>query len=218
MIPVPAFEIVLLTITGVLPIMNPFSTAPLFLSLTTGMDDGERNRQALKACAYAFTILATFFMVGSYIIDFFGISLPGIRVAGGLIIGYIGFRMLFPEAEPETEVVDATKYQAVDVSFTPLALPMMAGPGTISVLLAGSAEAQAAAPDSFLWVALFVMLGLSVCVAVAYLTFRTAALVLAFIGQSGMDGVTRLFGFLLVCIAMQFVLVGVDDFYGITAS
>ena len=70
--------------------MNPFSTAPLFVSLTVGASATARNRQALLACLYAFAILATFLLVGSAIIDFFGISVPGLRVAGGLIISVIG--------------------------------------------------------------------------------------------------------------------------------
>ena len=73
--------------------MNPFSTVPLFLSLTTGMSERRRNREVLKACLYALALLIGFLFLGAAIIDFFGISVPGIRVAGGLIISIIGFRM-----------------------------------------------------------------------------------------------------------------------------
>ncbi len=96
MSPLQLAEVVLLTVAALLPIMIPFSTVPIFLSLTNGMPPKARNRQALKACHYAFAVLVTFLWLGGFIIDFFGISVPGIRVAGGLIIGFVGFRMLFP--------------------------------------------------------------------------------------------------------------------------
>src|SRR5204863_7216415 len=89
-------EAITLTIGALLPIINPFSTAPLFVSLSAEFDERHRNRQALMGCVYAFILLAVFLLVGSAIIDFFGISVAGIRVAGGLIISVTGFRMLFP--------------------------------------------------------------------------------------------------------------------------
>ena len=89
-------EIQSLTIGALLPIMNPFSTAPLFVALTEGTDCKKRNRQALLACVYALGILVVFLLLGSAIIDFFRISIPGLRTAGGVIMSAIGFRMLFP--------------------------------------------------------------------------------------------------------------------------
>ena len=83
----------MLTVSSLLPIMNPFSTAPLFISLTADFDAQKRNRQALLGCIYAFFILVVFLLLGSAIIDFFGISIPGIRIAGGLIIATVGFGM-----------------------------------------------------------------------------------------------------------------------------
>ena len=76
--------------------MNPFSTLPLFMALTPNSDEKSRRRVALAACLYAFALLMAFLFLGTAIIDFFGISVPGIRIAGGLIISVIGFRMLFP--------------------------------------------------------------------------------------------------------------------------
>jgi hypothetical protein len=89
-------ETIALTIAALLPIMNPFSTAPLFVSLTANFQPKRQRQQAFLACIYAFGILAVFLVLGSAIVDFFSISVPGIRVAGGLIISSVGFRMLFP--------------------------------------------------------------------------------------------------------------------------
>src|SRR5208282_1777182 len=97
------FEFILLVIAGLLPIMNPFSTAPILIALTAGMSPQERARQTLLGCLYAFGILATFAIAGRFIISFFGISLPGIRIAGGLLISTLGFRMIFPRDVPHGE-------------------------------------------------------------------------------------------------------------------
>jgi multiple antibiotic resistance protein len=117
--------------------MNPFSTAPLFVSLSAGMDLRRRNRQALLACVYAFAILVVFLLLGSAIIDFFGISVPGVRVAGGLIIAVMGLRMLFPA--PQGPGAGDADPEHVDIAFTPLAMPSLAGPGSISLVLAAAA-------------------------------------------------------------------------------
>src|SRR4051794_18718215 len=89
-------DAIALTVGALLPIMNPFSTAPLFLSLTAKMNPTKRDREARMACIYAFVILVVFLLLGAAIVDFFGISVPGIRVAGGAIVSVIGLRMLFP--------------------------------------------------------------------------------------------------------------------------
>ena len=107
--------------------MNPVSTAPLFVSLTAGASAKVRNRQALLACMYAFAILVAFLLLGTAIIEFFGISLAGIRVAGGLIITLIGLRMLFP-GPPAAATCAEGQEQDLEIAFTPLAMPSLAGP------------------------------------------------------------------------------------------
>jgi multiple antibiotic resistance protein len=97
------FNSVVLTISGLLPIVNPFSVAPLFVSLTSEMPASVRARQAMLASLYGFAILLVFLLLGSAIINFFGISVAGIRVAGGMIIAMIGLHMLFQAtAKPRT--------------------------------------------------------------------------------------------------------------------
>lgn len=134
------FEATLLTISGLLPIMNPFSTPSLFVSLTATLEPKEHSRQTLMGCIYAFGILVVFLLLGAAIIDFLGISVPGIRVAGGLIISTIGFRMLFPDLQAKGSTATDGPRQKLDYSFTPLAMPSLAGPGSISVVLSGAAQ------------------------------------------------------------------------------
>jgi multiple antibiotic resistance protein len=206
-------ETVALTIGALLPIMNPFSTAPLFVSLTAGWTKQRRNREALLACIYAFAILVTFLLLGAAIIDFFGISVPGLRVAGGLIIATIGSRMLFP-APPTPAAADA-KDQELDYAFTPLAMPSLAGPGSISVVLTAAAQIESMQRDKVTMIYAAVIAGMLLTLIFSLFVLRAASALTKFLGKGGIDAMTRIFGFLLIAIGMQFLLTGIRDFYGI---
>jgi len=213
--PIPIFaEALILTIGALFPIMNPFSTAPLYVSLTAGFDAGKRKQQAIRACIYAFAILATFLLLGSAIVEFFGISIPGIRAAGGLIILSVGFGMLFPKPSTAEAVASESQTQELDVAFTPLAMPSLAGPGSISVVLSAAAAIRGNYPDKWVIVYGGVILGMAVTLVIAFVILRAAELMVRFLGKGGMDAMTRIFGFLLICIGMQFLLTGVGDFFG----
>jgi multiple antibiotic resistance protein len=193
--------------------MNPFSTAPLYVSLTAGFDPKKRRRQAIMACVYAFGILATFLLLGSAIVQFFGISIPGIRAAGGLIILSVGFGMLFPR--PTAPTPESVGQQELDVAFTPLAMPSLAGPGSISVVLSAAAQIRSSYPGDWPIIYVGVILGMAVTLVIAFLVLRAAEVMVRFLGKAGMDAMTRIFGFLLICIGMQFLLTGVGDFFGL---
>lgn len=199
-------ELVLLVIAGLLPIMNPFSTAPLLMALTAGMTAEERARQTLLGCLYAFCILATFLIAGRFIISFFGISLPGIRIAGGLLVSTLGFRMVFPKTEAEPQKVTAQK----DIAFSPLAMPSLSGPGSISVVLATSAQIP---DDQTALGNIIVLIGIAATTLITWLVLRGAIFLVRFLGPTGIDALTRIFGFLLICIGVQFVLIGTSDFF-----
>lgn len=200
----------LLAIGALLPIMNPFSTAPLFVSLTANFSPARQKQQALMACIYAFGILVTFLLLGRAIVGFFNISIPGIRVAGGLIISTVGFRMLFP-APPPTGGGAVEVEQ--DVAFTPIAMPSLAGPGSIAVVLAAAAQIQSRYPDDWLVVYLAILAGMIISLVIAFAVLRAASEMVRFLGPTGIDAMTRIFGFLLICIGMQFLLTGIADFF-----
>lgn len=206
-------EAIALTIGTLLPIMNPFSTAPLFVSLTAGLTEKKRNRIALTACLYAFAILVLFLLVGAAIIDFFGISVPGLRVAGGLIISVIGFRMLFGSSTSMSAAGDGQPEP--EIAFTPLAMPSLAGPGSISVVVTAAAQIETRYPDDYVSVFAGVIVGMTVTVLIALLVLRAASSLARLLGPSGIDAMTRIFGFLLISIGMQFLLTGISDFFGL---
>ena len=202
----------LLTVGALLPIINPFSTAPLFVSLTAGFDDAKRNREAFLGCLYAFLILVTFLLVGSWIIDFFGISVAGIRTAGGLIISVTGFRMLFPP--PRTAGGGETE-QETSIAFAPIAMPSLAGPGSLTVVLAAAGQIRTQPVEDWWLIYAAVILGMAGVLVFSLGVLRAASRVVKFMGPGGLDAMTRIFGFLLICIGMQFLLSGISDFYGI---
>ncbi|HEX3405902.1 MAG TPA: MarC family NAAT transporter [Caulobacteraceae bacterium] len=206
-------DAIVLTFGALLPIMNPFSTAPLFVSLTANFEPRRRNAQALKACVYAFAILVVFLLAGAAIVSFFGISIPGIRAAGGLIILAIGFRMLFPAAKADADASAAAPDQ--DVAFSPLAMPSLAGPGSIAVVMSAAAQIRSARPNDWALVYAAVIAGMAATLIFSYVVLRLAGAMVRFLGRQGIDSMTRIFGFLLICIGMQFLLTGIADFYGL---
>lgn len=193
--------------------MNPFSTAPLFVSLTADFAPRHRHGQAIMACVYAFAILTTFLLAGSAIVDFFGISIPGIRTAGGLIIISIGSRMLFPAPKP-AEAEAAAAPQA-DVAFSPLAMPSLAGPGSIAVVMSAAANIRTVQADERLLVYAGVIAGMAATLVFSYGVLRMAGAMVKVLGRQGIESMTRIFGFLLICVGVQFLLTGIADFYGL---
>ena len=198
--------------------VNPFSTAPLFVSLTANFEPRRRRAQALEACAYAFAILVVFLLAGAAIVDFFGISVPGIRSAGGLIILATGFRMLFPAAKSAGDAVAPADAPELDVAFSPLAMPSLAGPGSIAVVMSAAAQIRSERPNDWALAYAAVILGMASTLLFSYLVLRLAGAMVRFLGRQGIDSMTRIFGFLLICIGMQFLLTGIADFYGLRRS
>lgn len=199
-------QILLGTIISLLPIVNPFSVAVTFISLSKDMDDGKRKKQALLASIYMAAILVLFLVAGVLIMRFFGISLPGIRVAGGLIITYIGFRMLNPEQRDPRLVGTGAESGDEDIAFTPLAMPMLSGPGAIAVTIGLAANAG----SRFEYVG--ETIGILIVAVITYVLLRIAGSVKDILGNYGIGILTRILGFLLICIGVQFVMLGFHDF------
>lgn len=126
---------VLVTLVTLLPTINPVSTAILFLGISSHLSKEDRNRQITLACIYMTCILVVFLLAGHFIMVIFGISIPGIRIAGGMVIGFLGFRMLFPSEEHITQEGKQETLQKRDISFSPLAMPSLSGPGAIATVI-----------------------------------------------------------------------------------
>ncbi len=200
---------VLSTVAALLPIVNPLSAVGLVVSITANLTDEERTEQIKRACIYMFCILTAFLVAGGLIMGFFGISIPGLRIAGGLIVSYLGFRMLFPETAviSRQEQVEALHKQ--DVSFTPLAMPSLSGPGSIAVVIGVSTAAQQS--DRVIVNHILVAIGIAITAVISYIVLRAAARLDRLLGATGMNAIARIMGFLLICIGVQFVINGVVE-------
>jgi multiple antibiotic resistance protein len=194
----------LATFVGLLPIANPFSTAAVFVALTQRFTEAQAQDQARRACIYMAIVLLVALFAGALVMEFFGISIPALRIAGGLIVARIGFGMLNPE--PEEDVGEAEKEEALrmtDLAFTPLAMPMLSGPGSIAVTI-GMATGVGRP-----WEYLAIAFGIVLVAFASWLVLRSARRIVAKLGPTGMTVLVRIMGFLLVCVGVQFIGLGV---------
>jgi len=200
----------------ILPLANPLTTVALFLGLAGDMNFEERNRQARQASIYVFAIMMVAWYAGSAVLNTFGISIPGLRMAGGLIVAFIGFRMLFPakpaghsvEAKHKLDEQEATK-EPVNIAFVPLAMPSTAGPGTIAIIIS-SASTVRSGVDFPAWViSVAPVLTFLLVSLILWISLRSSGAIMKLVGKSGIEAISRLMGFLLVCMGVQFIINGV---------
>ena len=186
--------------------IDPPGLAPLFLGVTAGMSRGERGQIALRATLIAFAVLTLFAVAGTAILSVFGITIHAFRIAGGLLLFFIAFEMIFEKRHERHErsadrAVTADRIR--DIAVFPLAIPLIAGPGAISatILLSGTYSEP-------LERALLILI-LAVNLAAAWLVFLAAERLDRFLGATGRTVLTRLLGMILAALAVQFVLDGI---------
>jgi multiple antibiotic resistance protein len=208
-------EVIGLGLVTLLPLANPLTTVALFIGLSGDMTQDERRRQSLLTAVYVFAILVVAYYGGQAVMSAFGISIPGLRIGGGLIVCSIGFSMLFAKTALDDTVevgeksAELKRRAAKDIAFVPLAMPTTAGPGTIAmvVTIAASIGSSTKFEPWVLQVAppvVFALIGLCV-----WLCLRSADVIMRFFGRSGIEAISRLMGFLLVCMGVQFAINGV---------
>jgi multiple antibiotic resistance protein len=202
-----SFTYVFSTIVALLPIVNPLSAVGLVASITANLTDDERTQQIRRACIYMFFILTAFLVAGGLIMSFFGISIPGLRIAGGMIVSYLGFRMLFPDSAAISSVEQVEALHKADISFTPLAMPSLSGPGSIAVVIGISTAAQES--DNVVFHYALVAVGIAATAVISYIVLKAATKLDKILGATGMNAMARIMGFLLICMGIQFVINGV---------
>lgn len=196
-------------LVALMSISNPLSKIPLFVSLTEELPDGERRTIAARASFYGFAVLVFTLFFGALVLEAFGISYGALRIAGGLTIALLGYRMLFGYGY----VGISSKGGQRNIAVFPLALPAISGPGAIAVVIGLSteiAELTTGLHKAIAYAATVTSI-LVTCIAI-WLTYRSARYISRVIGPDAMEAITRLFGFLLVCIGVQFVASGVRSF------
>ena len=197
--------------TSLFSVVNPVAALPVFLTVTEHHDLSERSGIARKASISMFFVLLTFLLAGTYILSFFGISLSGIKIAGGLVILRAGFSMLNPEkgGRKLTDEDQTAAQELDDPSFSPLAMPLLSGPGSIAVVIGFGAQAQGIFDYVVSGVSVFI-----VCM-LTYVLLRLSPRIVKFIGKSGMTVMTRMMGFIALTIGVQFIINGIGFVYGL---
>ncbi len=197
-----AMEILLATFSALFSVVNPFGAMPVFLTLTQDDTPAHRNQQALKACVYMVGILVIFFLTGQYVLNFFGIRMHDLRIAGGLMIMKAGFDLLTPGANKKKISPDVVEegQQKEDISFTPLAMPMLSGPGAIAVSI-GFFTTSLSIMDMVLILAAILLLAV-----VTFVILRFSHQLTRFMGKSGLAALSRIMGFIVLSIGVNFIV------------
>ncbi|WP_139923909.1 MarC family protein [Hymenobacter sp. DG01] len=202
-------EILLATFTTLFSVVNPFSAMPVFLTLTEEDTPAHRAGIALRACIYMIGVLAVSFFAGQYVLNFFGINIHHLRIAGGILLMRSAFDLLTPGGN-RSKVSDATLDESRhkdDISFTPLAMPMLSGPGSMAVCIGLFTEKL-----SFLDMAL-IFLGFVLVALAAYLILMSSLRLTRFLGRPGMAALARIMGFITLAIGVNFLATAIGALF-----
>ena len=205
------FQYFLGALVSLLVITNPLSKLPLFVSLTQGMSDERRFQQANMAAVYAGLIMLVSLIGGNMLLVFFGISYGAMRIAGGLVVAAIGYQMLFGGTSPNKAPI--VRRDKDDYAFFPIAMPGIAGPGTIAVVIGFSTEIAEMTDYISLAIALgWTTLAIILTSLASWAVMRFSDVLTRRLGPSGTLVLSKLLGFLLICIGVQFVGSGIRTF------
>jgi len=194
------------TFLALFPIVDPFGGIPIFFSMTSSWDAKDRRYTALKTGIWVFVILVTFLFFGRFVLSFFGISLPVLKIAGGLIVANTAWGMVTSHARITPEESHEAEDKE-DISLTPLAMPLMSGPGAIGVVMGLAANVDSTA--SYMGM----VIGIAAIALSVYLFFLLGGPLVRRLGPSAVGAINKIFGFLILAIAVQLVWDGVADFH-----
>lgn len=204
-------NVFLLVYAGLFPIINPFGGAPIFLSATAGRSPPQRNALARGVAVNSFLLLVGSMFVGSHVLEFFGITLPVVRVAGGLVVSVFAWKLLQTGADFDAPRLGAAERQQQEQdSFYPLTMPLTVGPGSISVAIALGSQRPLQAqegPQLALLAGSAIVAILAIALTI-YVCYRFADRVIARLGARGTNVVVRLSAFILLCIGIQILWTG----------
>ena len=209
-----AINTFLLVLAAIFPVVNPPGSALVFLGLTRRARPEVRHTLAWRVAVNSFVVLVCSFLLGAVILEFYGISIPVLRVAGGLIVAVSGWKLLNEGSHKDIEAPngEASGDDPYSQAFYPLTLPLTTGPGTIAVVISlGLSKASYTNPADEI---IFVIAGLSAIAVMAvtiYLSFAYAARLQKVLGQGGTDIAVRLSAFILFCLGVQILWSGVSD-------
>jgi multiple antibiotic resistance protein len=198
-------EFFLVTFIAVFVIIDPFGCAPIFLTLVEGVPQSKIKVIALRACVASILILIMLALTGTFIFQLFGITIPAFRIAGGVVLAMVAISMLNVQTKriktSEEEEAEATHLE--DVSIVPLAMPLLAGPGSITTVIVLMSKADT------LLKGLHVISSIVIVLALTYIILIYSRFLLRFLGSIGIRVISRIMGLFLLALACQFIIDGV---------
>lgn len=219
---VPVLKSLLLVPVTLLPIINPLSTAPVFIT-TVGRNKLLAGRLARQVAINSWFVIVTSMLIGTYVLALFGISLPVVRIGGGLLVASTAWRLLHHTDDDEVharaaqETYEMSHAEVVRRSFFPITFPLTTGPGTIAASIALGAQIPST-PALYLAGAFVAAAGAAIVATALYLIFRNSTSLVAWLGDVGMLVMTRLMAFILLCIGIQIMWHGWAELNGLGTS
>lgn len=200
------FTVILLYFTSFFTLMNPLGIMPVYLTMTSSLTKKRRTQTAIKAVITATFTLLVFAFVGKYLFDFFGISVAGLKVVGGVIFFIVGYDMLNARLSRIKINEDEVEKYVDDISITPLGIPMIAGPGAITnaIVLMGDASDYSTK--------LMVMIAILLVSLIILISLLGASGILKFMGEQGTKILMKLMGLIVMVIAVEFFFAGITPY------
>ena len=208
---VPAFlKMFVQMFAALFPVINPPGMALIFLAVTRKASRTQRTALAKRIAIYAFFVVGVSYYIGGFILGFFGVSVPVLRVAGGIVLALSGWRLLNESRSGSDAEVGAgvTPANLAQVAFYPLTMPITTGPGTVSVAIA-----LGAGHTDKLTNGLGALAGTTAIAASIFLCYRYADRIEGALGQTGSDVLSRVFAFILICIGVQLLWGGFSELW-----
>jgi MarC family membrane protein len=196
-------ELFIYLFAALFSVINPIGTVPIFVGLTQDDDKKERSRISLWTAINVFVIMIISFFLGEYVLSFFGISMEALRIAGGIVIATSGFSLLsgqFNKKRGVSKKVASDAQKRNDIALTPLAIPMLAGPGSMSLLIAFYSEHQ---ETSQIIISVLAMIAVAISI---FIVLRSAHYLAKILGASGIVAISRIVGFIVIAIGVQYII------------
>jgi len=217
------FDFLSSALVTILVTIDPPGLVPVFLTLTRGMSPRESLEVAIRASLIAFGILAFFAFGGGGVLEQLGISLAAFRIAGGILLFYIAFGMVFEKQTERTttsaKVVKASDEHIRNISTFPLAIPLMAGPGTITAVILLSGRASRISPETGAFFGFMLLIGvITVGVIACFCAFLAAKPISRVLGITGNIILSRLLGVILAGLAVQFMVDGLSEVFNLQSN
>lgn len=198
------FQAILMSFLALFPLVNPVGAIPLFCTLTANGNNEYRKKMALKTSINVVIILIVFLFIGKLLLEFFGISLPVLKIAGGLIVAHTAWEMVTSKKKlTNEETIELNNKE--DISFTPMAMPMLSGPGSIGIVIGLTSENAVSSLPYYLGFSVgIILLGL-----IVYILLLVSLKLFKLLGTTGIGVMSRIMGFFILAIAVEIIYQGI---------